>query len=210
MSVLFTTIGRGAISQEEFIAKNKEISKAIANWKDNIDPALQDPRYLVTDFSNARPLDPHDIVNPYRRGLLYGGPLFPINVSTIDWYSLDLMHRYQTGLILGQTDPNPALAQRAFCVCEMIEAIEFWPGSPKGSILACQASMGIASLFLPRDNRHNMWVRRKFATIESNGFVSLNSPLFPLPLFLTFPLPSKSKPRAPISNKSRHLVTSTL
>lgn len=193
MSVLFTMIGKGAISQEEFIVKNEEISRAIANWKDNIDSDLQDPRYLVTDFGNARPLDPNDIVNPYRHGLLYGGPLFPINVSTIDWYSLSLMHQYQTGLILGQTGPNPTLAQKAFCVCELFEAMEFWPGSPKGSIIACQASMGIASLFLPRDNRHNMWVRRKFATIESNGFVSLNSPLLPLLLLLTFYTPIQTK-----------------
>jgi len=167
-------IGKGAITQEEFIIKNQEISKAIADWKENMDPALQDPRYLVTDFSTSRPLDPEDIVNPYRPGILYGGPLWPINVSTIDWYALDLMHQYQTALILGTSGPSHALALRAFCTCELFEAIEFWPGSPKGSVLACQASLGIASLFLPRDAKHSMWVRRKLATVESNGFVKPN------------------------------------
>lgn len=173
MSVLFTMIGKGAISKEEFIIKNEEVTKAIADWKDNIDPALQDPRYIVTDWGSAPSLDPDNIVNPYRPGVLYGGPLWPFNISTMDWLSVGLMHQYQTALILGETGPNHALVLGAFRVCELFEAIEFWPGSPNGSVLACQAAVGIASLFLPRDEKHNIWVRRKFATIESNGFVPL-------------------------------------
>lgn len=179
MSVLFNMIGKGLISKEEFIIKNQELAKEIADWKESIDPAIQDPRYLVTDYSNAPPLDPQSIVNPYRPGILYGGPLWAINISTIDWYALDLMHQYQTALILGTSGPNHALTRRAFCTCELFEAIENWPGSPKGSVIGAQASLGIASLFLPRDARHSMWVRRKFATIESNGFVKPSSSVPP-------------------------------
>jgi hypothetical protein len=95
-----------------------------------------------------------------------------INFCTIDWYSIDLMHKYQTALTM-QTQPSQELGLKAYASCQLFEAVEFWPGSPNGSILACQASLGIASLFLPRDETHAMWARRKLACIESNGLVLL-------------------------------------
>jgi hypothetical protein len=133
-----------------------------------MDPALQDTRYLVTDFSGARPLDPDDIVDPYIAGTLYGGPLYVMNMATIDWYSIDLMHKYQTALTM-KTQPSAELGMKAYATCQLYEAIEFYPQSPPGAVLAIQASLGIALLFLPRDETHAMWARRKLATIEANG-----------------------------------------
>lgn len=82
--------------------------------------------------------------------------------------SINLMHKYQTALIL-QTPPSAELGMEAYNTCQLYEALEYWPHSPQGIVLACQASLGIACLFLPRDERHSMWARRKLATIESNG-----------------------------------------
>ena len=168
MSLLFAKKGKGEISHGQFLQENEIIGRRIAEWKSTMDPALRDPRYSVTDFSGARPLEPDDIVNPYIPGTLYSGPLWALNVATIDWYSIDLMHKYQTALVTG-TEPSAELALKAYATCEMFEAIEYWPGSPPGSILAIQASLGIACLFLPRDNTHAMWARRKLAVIESLG-----------------------------------------
>lgn len=168
MSMLFAKKGKGEISNEQFIAENNEVSRRIANWKENMDPALQDPRWRVTDFTGSPPVDPEDIVNPYIPGTMLYGPLWSMNKCMIDWYSVDLMHRYQTALIL-QSSPSQELAIKAFATCQLFEAIEYWPQSPQGSILSCQASLGIASLFLPRDRLHGMWCRRKLAVIESHG-----------------------------------------
>lgn len=79
------------------------------------------------------------------------------------------MLRYQTALIL-KTEPGDELQQIAYKTCQLFEALENWPGSPPGTVIASQASLGIACLFLPRDNRHAMWARRKFALIESHGY----------------------------------------
>jgi hypothetical protein len=168
MSFLFAKNGKGEISRDDFTRENINIGRRIKEWKTKIDPALQDPRFLVTDFSGARPLDPEDIVNPYEPGLIFHGPLWVMNVATIDWFSIDLMYEYQTALTM-RTQPSKDLAMKAYASCQLFEAMEFFPGSPPGTVLACQASLGIACLFLPRDSTHAMWARRKLATIESNG-----------------------------------------
>lgn len=168
MGTVFAKIGKGEINPDQFAGENEAVGKRIQEWKTKMDPALQDSRYLVTDFTGARPLDPDDIVDPYIPGVIYSGPLFVMNVCLIDWYSIDIMHKYQTTLTT-QQQPSQELGVKAYESCQLFEAIEFFPGSPPGTILALQASHGIASLFLPRDRRHSMWARRKLATIEANG-----------------------------------------
>ncbi len=168
MSLLFAKMGKGEISHAQFVKENEDIGRRIEQWKSKMDPALQDTRYLVTDFTGSRPLDPDDIVNPYIPGTLYGGPLFVMNIAIIDWYSIDLMHQYQTALAT-RTRPSQELGMKAYATCQLFEAIEFYPGSPPGALLSIQASLGIAILFLPRDMQHSMWARRKLATIEANG-----------------------------------------
>ncbi|KAH8804998.1 hypothetical protein F5884DRAFT_679658 [Xylogone sp. PMI_703] len=170
MSLLFARMGRGELSQDQFMAENEAIARRLADWQLKMDPALRDSRYLVTEFPNARPLDPNDIVDPYIPGTIYSGPLWMMNLCTIDWYSIDLMHRYQTALTL-RTQPSAELGMKAYATCQLFEAIEYWPDSPKGTILACQASLGIACLFLPRDQKHSMWARRKLAAIECEGYI---------------------------------------
>jgi hypothetical protein len=170
MSILFSKKGKGELAPEQFLVENDKLSKQISDWKDNMDPALQDPLWQVNDFTGAPPLDPDDIVDPYIPGTLFHGPIWSMNKCTIDWYSIDLMHKYQTALAL-QSQPSKELALKAYASCQLFEAMELWPGSPKGIIIACQASLGIASLFLPRDRVHSIWCRRKLAAVESLGLV---------------------------------------
>jgi len=152
------------------MSENDSVGKRIDAWKSEMDPALQDERFLVFDFSGARPLDPNDIVNPYIPGKIYFGPLWPMNISTIDWISIGLMHKYQTAQAM-KTQPHSQVVIDAMECCQLFESVEYFPGSPPGTILAMQASLGMAALFLPRDEKHTMWARRKLATIESNGYI---------------------------------------
>ncbi|TAQ84082.1 hypothetical protein B7494_g7590 [Chlorociboria aeruginascens] len=150
MSALFSKRGKGEISHEQFLIENEIVAKRIEEWKTKMDPALQNSQWLVTDFTGARPLNPDDIVDPYIPNIIYRGPLWIVNISIIDCADLTI---------------------KAYATCQLLEAVEFWPGSPDATIVACQASLGIACLFLPRDEIHAMWARRKLATIESHGFV---------------------------------------
>lgn len=168
MSTIFAKNGKGEITHEQFVKENEAIEERINGWKTGMDPALQDSRYLVTDFNGAPAPDPNDIVNPFIPGTIYGGALWVMNQCTIDWHSIRLMHQYQTSLMM-KTQPSKEIGLTAYASCQLFEAVEFWPGSPPGTILALQASLGIACLFLPRDEKHSMWARRKLAKVEAHG-----------------------------------------
>lgn len=170
MSTLFAKLARGSISLAEFMKQNLGISERISAWRHTLDPELTDPSYAVTSFAGARERDPNDIVDPYLPGGLYQGPLWTMNYLLIDWCAVSLMHKHQTAFIL-QQQPSEELEALALEQLRLFEAIEYWPGSPSGAVLAAQASLGIASLFLPKDERHIMWCRKKLATIESMGYV---------------------------------------
>jgi hypothetical protein len=168
MSTVFAKNRKGEITHDQFLKENDAVGERIAAWKTQMDPALQDTRYLVNDFPDAPGLGSDDIVNPYTPGIIYKGPLWVMNVGAIDWHAISVMHQYQTSLTM-QTQPSSELVLMAYASCQLYESVELWPGSPPGTILALQASLGIACLFLPRDQKHSMWARRKLARIEAHG-----------------------------------------
>lgn len=168
LSSLFCQVKMNEIPFETFMAQNEEIGNLLTHWKDNLNPALLDPKWLVKDYTGAPPRDPNDIVDPYIPNSLYYGPLWPTNQVLLDAHGTLLMQKMNTSLIL-QNEASRDLAMNAFACCQIFESIEYWPGSPKGSLMACQAGLGIAALFLPQDRTHHMWLRRKFAIIEAQG-----------------------------------------
>ncbi|KAL8935717.1 MAG: hypothetical protein Q9211_004549 [Gyalolechia sp. 1 TL-2023] len=169
MALLFAKLPSGAISFPEFSRENVLLAQRISDWKQSLEPLLSDDRYLVTSFENASPRDKDDIVDPYRPGGLFQGPLWRMNFLMMDWLGTNILHTYQTALVMKQ--PVPAgLVDSALEVCRLFETVEYWPGSVPGSVLSAQAGLGIAALFLPKDARHTVWIRRKFAVIESQGY----------------------------------------
>ncbi|KZF25398.1 hypothetical protein L228DRAFT_265867 [Xylona heveae TC161] len=170
MAQLFASKARETVTHDEFLQGHEQLSQRFMSWRDNIDPALVNPEFLVNEFKDSPPLDPDDIVNPYLPGILYHGPLWTMNFAFLDWYAIWLMFKYQTILHL-QLPPSQELGMLAMTMCQLFEAIELYPHKPPGAMITAQASLGIASLFLPKDDRHTMWCRRKLAVIESTGWI---------------------------------------
>ena len=77
---LQSDITKGRISFEQFVEEEKKLAIRLEAWEKDMDPALLDSKFAVTDFTGAPPLDPDDIVNPYEPGLLLRGELWPMNV----------------------------------------------------------------------------------------------------------------------------------
>ncbi|KAL9105329.1 MAG: hypothetical protein Q9227_009474 [Pyrenula ochraceoflavens] len=167
MAVLFGQLSLGKMSMEDFTAEDQKISKHILAMRENIE-ALNDDDYRVVSFPDAQPT-PDDIVNPYAPGGLFREPLFTLNYMWIDWYAMSLMHSYQISSLL-QRPLRPELEYFALEQCRLFEAIDHWPESPKGATLGAHASLGIASVFLPKDEKHTMWGRRKLAKLEQMGY----------------------------------------
>jgi hypothetical protein len=174
MSLLFGRASSGELPPEVFIEEHKRIHKALQDWRANLDPAMANPAYAVTDFA-AQPAsgsgqahDDMDIVNPYTAEMLFKPPLFATTVLLCEWHSIIVMHESQASLP-PNPEPTPGMTDHSYAICQFFEAVELSPHSPKGSIIILHACVCIAALFLPRDARHHMWMRRKFALVETLG-----------------------------------------
>ena len=167
LALLFAQLPRGDITPDEFARESDKFAEQISSWDESLDPVFWDQTYLVKNFGGKQP-DPDDIVNPYLPGGLYGGTLFTLNYLRIDWHALNLMHQYKTASLL-KRPPPPDIGTIALEICRIFEAVEYWPESPPGSALKAHGSLALAALFLPKDQKHIMWCRRKFAMIESLG-----------------------------------------
>ena len=168
MSILSARSHRGEISPEDFSVEHDILLKRIQDFRAGWDFALTDPSYLVTDFGNERLVDADDIVNPYMPGDLYDSPIFATTLLISEWHSMMIMHKIQSSTP-DRMQLYGELAAHAYAICHIFEAVEFWPGSPKGSLILIQACIALAVLFLPQDSKHHMWIRRKFALLETMG-----------------------------------------
>ncbi|CAM1511443.1 Fc.00g089560.m01.CDS01 [Cosmosporella sp. VM-42] len=170
MSILYSRGSRSQISPEQFIEEHNGLTAVLVDWKDSMDPALVDPNYLVKDSTLAQPPDPDDIVDPYNREILYDFPLFTTTLLCAEWNSIMIMHKCQSSgmrpdILFGE------LRQHAYATCQYFETLYYWPSTPKGVLILIQACIAIAALFLPQDARHHMWFRRKFALLETMGYI---------------------------------------
>lgn len=168
MAILFAKMSRGEITVEDFMRDNALITQQISSWMDDLKPLMNDLSYPVTSFDSARQRDPEGIVNLDMPGGLYQRELWSVNFLLLDWTAMEMMHQGQTALML-QQEPPLKLRQLASEICRLFEAIEHWPHSPPGAVVAAQAVIGLATPYLPKDEHHTMWCRRKLAKVEGLG-----------------------------------------
>ena len=170
MATLFARFTKGDITRDAFKSDCDTFRELIDTWRDRLDPIFRDDRYVVKSF-DGKVKDPNDIVDPYEPGGLYRAPLSTFNFMIADWVAIRAMFRYKKALAL-QEDPPPELPDLALELCRIFEAIEHASEIPPEALLKAQAHLGVASLFLPKDDRHMMWCRRKLAKIENLGYLS--------------------------------------
>lgn len=196
MALLLARHSREELGVEEFKIENEELSMRIATWEQHLYILFDEVRCRQVQTFEIKNINKRaaaaaaadskkdDVVDPYMPGGIGFGGIFlegycSLNLLLMDWYGLDLMHKYQTALILQQSQPQPQpqpqkLSIIAWELCRMFEAIDRWPEAPPGFVLSTQASLGMAALFLPKDDRIITWCRRKLARIESLGYVTPN------------------------------------
>lgn len=170
MSLLFAKGGRGELTRPEFVAEHERLEERLKNWKANLDrdEDMSNQDYLVRDFEHRVPLGDEDIVDPYAAKFLYKPPFFATTMLLCEWRSILVMHKTQAPLAL-QQEPSAELQELAYDICQIFETVSRWPSSPNGALVILQSGLAIAMLFLPKDEKHKMWMRRKFADIEALG-----------------------------------------
>ena len=169
LALLLAKVQKGEMSVPDFNANNQLLAERISIWSAEVLSLRSHTQYLVMDFEGSPPVDPEDIVDPYEPGKLFTEPLFAANYMMIDVLSMQVLHKYQTAMVL-QQPPPPELTEMSMAQCRVIEAIEMWSGSPTGSILPTQAGLGFLCLFMPKEDRYITWCRKKLAKLENFGY----------------------------------------
>jgi hypothetical protein len=159
MTLLYSKGAKKEVTEDEYIAEHRRLSAVIDGWKDSLDPTLTDASFLVADFPGNQIPNPDAIVNPFAPGVLFRPPLFASTILASEYHSIALMHGSQGASKLTQ-EARATLVERAYAICQICESVEFWPHSPAGSLIILQACLSIAALYVRRDPRHHMWIRR--------------------------------------------------
>ena len=164
LALLFSKLARSPMTVE-LRQESDRCDGELKQWFAALDPSLKDEQFLVEDFG-GRVADSGDIVDPYVG--IWREPLYSLNFLLLDWIAMSMMFKMKISQAMQQALP-PELRTMALEACRLFETVEYWPDSPPGSVLKIHSCLGIASLFLPKDDKHTMWCRRKFAKIESQG-----------------------------------------
>ena len=168
-TLLFSAKKKGTITGEEFMSKTRELLQQHADFERTLETAFADPVNFVKSFPKAPPPSEDDITDYRDPEFLYAGELFAMNYVLLDFWAVDLNFKHQLASAQDQ-GPTPEMETLALKKCKMIEAIERSELGQKGALLGCHGSLGIASLFLPKDKKHTDWCRRKFALMEQLGY----------------------------------------
>ncbi|KAF2264017.1 hypothetical protein CC78DRAFT_580757 [Lojkania enalia] len=171
-SDLFAKKAKGLLTDEQFMTQLPIVAEQLGSLEKRIDPVLLDPSGYVTDLT-GRP-DPDDIVNPYAPNVIFGGDQWTTNYLFLDFWGIIFMFNIQMSLFLGKP-PEPEMTRKAYRAAQIFEAVCLYPKAPPGAIIEAQASMAIASLFLPKDPKTVQWCRRSFAKVESAGYIYSNT-----------------------------------
>ena len=169
MAACFSKLPRGQITIEQFVREIKSLEERLLRMKCQIQ-TLNDGYYTVTDFPYAQPLTDADIVDPYIPGGLFCGALWSLNFIWMEWYAIEQMSRYQTSVILRQPLPQRELEAISLEQCRIYEAVSRYPDTPPGAILGLHASLGLATVFLQKDQKHIDWARRRICEVERSGY----------------------------------------
>lgn len=170
VALVFAAKTKRATTDEKFVRDTDALVARFERYEHRLRTAFTDSAYFIKDFPSAPPPHPDDITDFRDPNFLYSGDLFTMNFVLIDFWAVQLMFKYQ--LTLAELrQPSPELMEIALKKCKTFEAVQYYDHGPPGAIVGCQASLGIASLFLPKDQKHIDWCRRKFALVEQKGWV---------------------------------------
>lgn len=170
VALLFGKKAKGALSDDEFVLGLGELSRWLMSMEHELTTAFAESRTYIKDFPGAPDhTDPDDVVDdPTNPNFLLAGELFTWNFIMIDFWSLLLMFKSW----LGQFDKSQAgheVVDIAFKICRLFESLQYASGDDDAVVLAAQAALGFAATCLPKDQKHTMWCRRKYARIEACG-----------------------------------------
>ncbi|EEP77834.1 predicted protein [Uncinocarpus reesii 1704] len=169
MASLFAKMSHGLITLEQFKAEKEIVDNTWSELHQFVE-TMKDPRYLVLSYPHQQPLEPDAVFDPYAPGVIYGDELWEVNFCFMELITATLLYKYQTAPILQNLDLSE-LKTMAMEQAQRIETLSRWPNRPEEMHLWFMSPLGMAVLFLPHDEKYNMWCRKKMARNEQLGYI---------------------------------------
>ncbi|KAL4943300.1 hypothetical protein BDV06DRAFT_140679 [Aspergillus oleicola] len=168
MASLYAKLSSGMIELGEFMVDNDKLGQSLERISNILSRFAT--KYVVESYPNQEPLTEDDFVDPYVPGGLHYGPLWDVNFAWIDFWSTKAMWKFQF-MMATQQGAMEELLDLSLEQARLIETMERWPDKEKSYVFGFKNSIGMTSMFLPREDRYLNWSRRVFAHIEGNGYV---------------------------------------
>jgi len=171
VALLFAGKVKGTVSDEQFGVTVADLLVQFTTFGQASESEFKDPQNYVKDFPKAPAPSNDEITNFRDPYFLLAGDLFTMNFVRVDFWGIDLMFKYNMIKVRGTVtmEDGAELTSIALKTCKMFEAIQYCDQGIPDAVIGCQASLGIASLFLPKDEKHTSWCRKKYALIEQLG-----------------------------------------
>jgi len=180
IAILLASKTTEQISDEEFAQEVAALLTRMETFGQELQTSFTDPSCFIKTFPLAPPPSEDDITDFRDPNFCYADDYFTMNFVLIDFWAIELMFRYQLSMAQPNQPPPQILGELAFRKAKMMEAVQYCSQGPPGAILGTQASLGITSLFLPKDQKHTYWCRTKFALMERLGYVLPSHSFHPL------------------------------
>lgn len=166
ISILTARRSQHQMTIEEFLRESQRLLQACSDWWNGLDPVLLDGAEEVASLTGGNPED----ACPFKPAKVYKGARWAVNFLQCDYYGLIIMLKHQITLTSGLS-PEKDLSELAMKICNLLAGIEAYPDSPSGALLAAQAPLGLAALWIPNNKRYRRWIQKQLAKIEQMGFV---------------------------------------
>jgi hypothetical protein len=167
---LFSAKTQGTMSEVDFERKSSKIRQEIEKFEEDIPPVLTNSSKRVMALSSESLPGKEEMLEPYEPGLLYGDDNFPTNQLMLSFWGLRNMFATRMSALTGVPRSEDSAKDLAYRIARVIDAVDHWTHSPSGALLGLRASLGMAVLFLPPNEKEKWWCRRKLAEVECLGY----------------------------------------
>ncbi|RPA87502.1 hypothetical protein BJ508DRAFT_320515 [Ascobolus immersus RN42] len=157
---------KNRLSPQQLEEEGRKLQEGLQNWYKvlELDHTLMMSRTTVT----KQPLEA-DNYCPFLPVDIFVGGAFTTNMLMCDYYGLMLMLAHQ--MPASHEGVEKILSEYAMKICGIIGGMDVYQQNAAGWLLTVEASIALASIWVPPKPEYRAWIRKQLAQIEATGYI---------------------------------------
>lgn len=144
--------------------EGRKLQGEFQHWYETLNPSLANSMTTVREQS----LDPEKYC-PFLPADIYVGGAWSMNMLMCDYYGLTLMLAQQ--MMASHEGMEHILSDYGIKICQIVGGMDVYQQNPSGWLLTVEASLALASIWVPPNSEYRAWIRKQLASIEATGYV---------------------------------------